>query len=89
MTKYTKRQYNKDIAANEAALAAVQAELTSYADRAEAGESVNEMADAWNAAYDRQCDLELERHDIERRLSTRNWNWQDHSFAALVSANID
>ena len=89
MTKYTKRQYNKDIAANEAAIAAVKAELASYADRAEAGENVNEMSDDWNAAYDREYDLECERHDIERRLSTRNWTWQDHSFAALVSANID
>lgn len=89
MTKYTKHQYNKDIAANEAALAAVQDELASYDDRAEAGENVNDMAEAWNAAHDRQYDIQQERRDIERRLSTRNWNWQDHSFAALVSANID
>lgn len=89
MTKYTKRQYNKDIAANEAAIAAVQAELASYADRAEAGESVNDMSDAWNLAHDREYALEQERRDIERRFSTRNWSWQDHSFAELVSANID
>lgn len=89
MTKYTKRQYNKDVVANEAALASVKAELSSFADRAEAGESVTEMSDAWNAAHDRQYEIEQERRDIERRLSTRNWNWQDHSFASLVSANID
>lgn len=89
MTKYTKRQYNNDIAANAAEAAQVAAELASYADRAEAGEDVNAMSDAWNAAHDRQWEIEQEAAAIERRWSTRNWNWQDHSFAELVSANID
>ena len=90
MTKYTKRQYLADIATNEAAVAAVKAELASYNDCVEAGEKITEaLSDAWNAAHDREWELEQERFDIERRWSTRNWSWQDHSFAALVSANID
>lgn len=89
MTKYTKRQYLADIAANEDATAAIRSELSAFAQRAEAGESVNEISDAWNAAYDREYELEQERHAIESRWSTRNWTWQDHSFAELVSANID
>lgn len=86
---YTKRQYLSDIAANETALAAVRAELSAFADRAEAGEAIHTMSDAWNAAHDRQYEIEQERFDIERRWSTRKWSWQDHSFAELVSANID
>ena len=62
MTKYTKRRYNNDIAANEAAIASVQAELASYNDRAEAGEQITEaLSAAWNAAHDREWELEQER----------------------------
>lgn len=89
MTKYTKRQYLADIAANEAALLANAAELESFNNRLEAGESIESLSEAWNAAHDRTYELEQERFDIERRFSTRNWSWQDHSFAELVSANID
>lgn len=89
MTKFTKRQYLSAVAANEAAIEAIKAELASYADRADAGENVNDMSEAWNAAHDSQYDLEQERQSIERRWSTRNWTWQDHSFGELVSANID
>ena len=90
MTKYTKRQYLSDIAANETAVAAVKAELSSYNDRVEAGEKITEaLAAAWNAAHDREWELEQERQAIERRWTQRNWSWQDHSFASLVSANID
>ncbi|HEY0120633.1 MAG TPA: hypothetical protein VGC14_02540 [Rhizobium sp.] len=87
---YTKRQYLADIAANETAIIAVKAELNGYNERVEAGEKITEApSEAWNAAHDREWDLQQERSDIERRWSTRNWTWQDHSFAALVSANID
>ena len=89
MTKYTKRQYTKDIAANEAAILENKALLESFNARAENGESVNDMSDAWNDAHDRTYQLEDERRDIERSFRTRNWTWQDHSFASLVSANID
>ena len=89
MTKYTKRQYLADIAANEAAIEAVKAELSSYNDRAEAGESVNEMSDAWNAAHDREWDLEQERHSIERRWTQRKWGAADYASYELVAANID
>ena len=85
MTKYTKRQYLSDVAANEAALLQIKNELASYA----AGENLLSIADAWNGAYDRQHDLKNERMDIERRWNTRNWTWQDHSFAELVAANVD
>lgn len=90
MTKYTKRQYLADIASNEAAIAAVKAELSSYNDRAEAGEKITEAwSGAWNAAHDREWDLEQERFDIERRWTQRNWTASDYAFAELVAANID
>ena len=89
MTKYTKRQYLADLAANEAKKAANAALLDSFADRAESGESVNEMAAEWNAAHDREYEIECERHSIERRYAQRHWNWQDYAHAELVSANID
>lgn len=90
MTKYTKRQYLADIATNEAEAASVKAKLSGYNDRVEAGEPVTEsLSVSWNAAYDREWEIEQERQDIERRWSRRNWNWQDHSFAELVSQNID
>jgi len=89
MTKYTKRQYNKDIAANEVAILENKTLLESFNARVENGESVNDMSDAWNAAHDREYELEGERADMDRRFRTRNWTWQDHSFASLVLANID
>lgn len=90
MTKYTKRQYLADIAANEAAVAAVKAELESYNIRVENGEKVtDELSEVWNAAHDREWELEQERHDIERRWSRRNWGAADYSSYDLVAANID
>lgn len=90
MTKYTKRQYLADIAANEAAIEAIKAELTGYNDRVEAGEKITEaLSHAWNAAHDREWALEQERHDIERRWTQRNWTGADYAFAELVAANID
>lgn len=89
MTKYTKRQYLADIAANEAAIEAVKAELESYNVRAEAGESVNEMSEAWNAAHDKEWELEQERHSIERRWTQRKWGAADYAAYELVAANID
>jgi len=89
MTKYTKRQYQKDLAAVAAAIEAVKIELSSFADRAEAGEDVNAMSEAWNAAHDRQYELECEQHEIERRFARRDWSYQDYVFADLVAQNID
>ena len=90
MTKYTKRQYNSDIAANQAATAAVQVELASYNDRAEAGEQIAEaLSAAWNNAYDREWELEQERRDIDRRWAQRNWTSADYATYELVAANID
>lgn len=90
MTKYTKRQYAADIAANEAAIAAVKAELADYSDRAEAGERITEaLSIAWNAAHDREWELEQERFTIERRWTQRNWTGADYASYELVAANID
>jgi hypothetical protein len=89
MTKYTKRQYLADLAANDADAAANKAALDSFAERAEAGEDVASMSEAWNAAHDREYEIEQERFAIEQRWMKRNWTWQDHSFSSLVSANID
>ncbi|QIG67422.1 hypothetical protein EVB39_093 [Rhizobium phage RHph_TM3_3_9] len=90
MTKFTKRQYNAEIAANEAAIAAVVVELSGYNDRVEAGERISdELSNAWNAAHDRQYELEQERASIERRWSTRNWTHADHMSYELVAQNID
>jgi hypothetical protein len=83
MTKFTKRQYNEAIAANEAAL------LESFNVRLEAGEKIGALSDAWNAAHDQTWELEQERHAIEQRWNRRNWTWQDHSEYELVSQNID
>jgi len=90
MTKFTKRQYLAAIAANEAATEAVKAELSSYNDRVEAGEKITEsLSGAWNAAHDREWELEQERFGIERRWTQRNWTGADYAFAELVAANID
>lgn len=90
MTQYTKRQYAADIAANETAIAAVQAELAAYNDRAEAGQQITEaLSAAWNAAHDREWVLEQERRDIERRWTQRNWTGADYASYELVAANID
>jgi hypothetical protein len=89
MTKFTKRQYNEAIAANEAALVANAALLESFNDRLEAGEKIETLSDAWNAAHDQTWELEQERHAIEQRWNRRNWTWQDYSEYELVSQNID
>lgn len=90
MTKMTKRQYLALVAANEAAIVVVQAELESYNERVEGGEKISEeLSNDWNNAHDKEWELEQERMSIECAWSTRNWNWQDHSFASLVADNID
>jgi hypothetical protein len=86
---YTKRQYLADIAANEADQAAVVELLASFHARLEAGESIHALSDAWNAAHDREYDLEQERADIERRWSRRHWTGADYALRELVAANID
>ena len=90
MNKYTKRQYLADIAANEAAIETVKAELESYIVRIENGEKMTEeLSNAWNAAHDREWEIEQERLDIERRWTRRNWNAADYATYDLVAANID
>lgn len=90
MTKYTNRQYLADIAANEAAIIAVQAELESYNVRVENGEKITEeLSIAWNAAHDKEWELEQDRHSIERRWTQRNWGAADYASYDLVAANID
>lgn len=87
---YTKRQYLNDIAVNEAAIALVQAELSSYNERVEAGERITEeLSTTWNDAHDREWDLEQERSAIERKWTTRKWTCADHASYELVAANID
>lgn len=90
MTLYTKRAYLADIAANEAAAAAVAADLVRFNDTLEqTGTLTAELSDAWNAAYDRQYDIEQERADIERRFSRRRWTGADYATHDLIAANID
>jgi len=90
MTKYNKRQYLADIAANEASVAAIKAELASYDARVDDGEKITEaLAEAWNAAHDREWELEQERIGIERRWIQRKWTGADFAYAELVAANID
>lgn len=90
MSKYTKKQYLADIAANAAAIEANKAELAGYNDRIACGEEITpELSDDWNAAHDRGHDLGAERADIERRWSMRNWTGQDYAEYELVSQNID
>ena len=89
MTKYTKRQYLADLAANDAKEKANNALLQSFEDRVNAGESIAAMSDAWNDAYDARYDIQNERNDIEARYSRRNWTWQDHSHHDLVMNNCD
>ena len=90
MTKYTKRQYNQDVATNEASFAEVKADLAAYNARVEGGERITEtLSAAWNAAHDREWELEQERAAIERRWTTRTWTYADHASYELVAANID
>lgn len=89
MTKYTKRQYLADIAANNMAQADLAIELATYANRLEAGESIDSLSDAWNAAHDRSYQLEQERFEIEHRWMRRDWTGADYSRRDLVAANID
>lgn len=89
MTKYTKRQYRADIAANEAKAKANADLLKSFEDRANAGESIAAMSDDWNDAHDATYAIESERQDIESRFRRRNWTWQDHSHHDLVMNNCD
>ncbi len=90
MSKYTKRQYLADVAANQAAIEVVRAELAGYNDRVEAGENIaEELSSAWNAAHDREWEFEQKRHDIERRWTMRNWTYADHASYELVAANVD
>lgn len=90
MTTYTKRQYLADIAANEASLATVKAELEALNARAESGEQITEeLSSAWNALHDSEWEIEQDRLSIERRWSQRKWTGADYAFAELVAANID
>lgn len=89
MITYTKRAYLADIAANEAAQAAVAADLVRFNERLEAGEPIADLSDAWNAAHDREWSLTEERADIERRWSRRRWTGADYAAYELVAANID
>lgn len=90
MTKYTKRQYLADIAANESAIEAVKSEIESYNVRVEAGEQITEeLSNAWNAAHDKEWELEQDRHNIERRWIQRDWTGADYASYELVAANID
>jgi len=86
---YTKRQYAADIAANDAATDAVRAELERFNARAEAGEPVAEMAEAWNAAHDREWELGQDRQAIESRWMRRKWTHADHTSAELAAANVE
>ena len=89
MTKYTKRQYLADVAANEAEAKLIAAEIASFQTMADAGACVVSMTDAWNAAFDRQSANEEARKWIEVRFRQRNWGYQDHAHSALVSMNAD
>jgi len=90
MTKYTKRQYLADVAANEVEMQKVKDFLNHLNEKVENGAQINEeISNVWNAAHDKEWEIEQERSDIERRWNRRNWTWQDHSEYALVSANID
>jgi len=90
MTKYTKHQYVADIAANEAETAKVKAFLDHLNTKVENGAQITEeMSNVWNAAHDREWELEQERFDIELRWSQRDWTWADHSHYDLVMQNID
>lgn len=86
---YTKRQYLADLAANEAAQAATADLLASFNARLEAGESIAALASDWNAAHDREWDLQQERFDIESRWNRRHWTAADYATYELVAANID
>ena len=90
MTKYTKKQYLADVAANEKSIEENTELLTYFQKAHEFGITITEgVSKAWNAAHDRNYDLNNEREDIERRWNRRDWTWQDHSEHELVMLNID
>jgi len=85
-----KRQYVEDIATNEAEMAKVKAFLDHLNMKVENGAQITEeMSNVWNAAHDREWELEQELFDIERRWIQRNWTGQDHAHHELVMQNID
>lgn len=90
MTKYTKAQYNRDIANNNEYSSEVKARLNALAVFADNGGNVTEkISQNWNDLHDREWELQQERETIERRWNRRNWTWQDHSEHDLVTQNID
>lgn len=87
-TRYTKRQYQIDIEANQREIAAIKTEIEALASKAENGVS-EALTERFNAAHDRQYGLELERRAIESRWTQRNWTASDYAAHDLASQNID
>lgn len=87
---YTRRAYNADLAANAREIATVEALLSDFQSRHDAGEPLTlAWGEEWNAAHDRKWDLEEDRHQIEMKWTRRHWTHSDYTFAELVSANAD
>lgn len=88
-TKYTKRQYLKDIAANDEAVTQLGHDLNEALAKFEAGNASPELSDHLNALHDREWQLNDERRDIEMRWTCRNWTSADWASHELAAANID
>ena len=90
MTKYTKRQYQADVAANEAAIIANNELLESFERDHEAGIPLtNERYDEWQIAMDKSFKLACDTVDIERKWIFRNLSFQDDVQRGLIAQNID
>ena len=89
MTKYTKRQYQADIATNDAQMERALAEVARIEAKFENGTNTEDDYDLGNAAYDLVSAIEIARKDIDRRWSQRNWGAHDFAMRELISANAD
>lgn len=91
-TKYTRRQYDADVNANQAAIASIDVAIEALHDEFNADPAAgiaNGIGERFNALYDRRYELELERQAIESRWVRRNWTASDYSSWDLVTANAD
>lgn len=88
VSRYTKRQYERDIQANDLAKADVRALIAALSIEAERGVT-DDLTERFNAAHDREYSLEQDRRNIECRWIQRHWTASDYAALSLAAQNID
>lgn len=90
MTKYTKKQYLADVAANDKEIEINVWIVSGFLNRIEKGEKITDKVySQWKSAHDRFYKIHNDRAVIECRFRRRNLALRDNNLAALVSQNID